>query len=61
MAMGTDIKGTIFLIVTKIVTPKALGEGGCQSTTDGDMDNSSRGREDTCSIGERLKKGPVKG
>ena len=58
--MGTDIEGTILSIVTEIVTPKALGEGGCWSTTDGDMDNSSGGGEDTGSIGEGLKKGLVK-
>ena len=61
MTVGTDIEGTILSIVTEIVTSKALSEGGCWLMTDGDMDNSSGGGEDTSSIWERLKKGPVKG
>ena len=59
--MGTNVEWTILLIVTEIVTLKAFSEGGCGSTMDGDVDNASGGREDSCSIGERLKKGPVEG
>ena len=35
--MGADVKGAIFSIVTEIVTPKALGEGGCGLATDRDV------------------------
>ena len=57
--VGTDVEWTILLIMTEIMTPKAFGEGGGKSTMDGDMDDSSWGGEDWCSIGERLKKGSV--
>ena len=60
-AIGTNIEWTILLIVTEIMTPKAFSEGRGWSAMDGDVDNSSGGGEDTCSIGERLKKGPVEG
>ena len=57
--VGTNVKWTILLIVTEVMTPKTFGEGGGWSVMDGDMDNLSWGREDSCSIGESLKKGPV--
>ena len=60
-AMGTNVEWAILLIVTEIMTPKAFGEGRGRSAMDGDVDNSSGGGEDLCSIGERLKKGPVEG
>ena len=59
--MGTNIEGAILSIVTEVMTPKAFGEGRGWSTMNGDMDDSSGGGEDSCSIGERLKKGPVEG
>ena len=57
--MGTNLEWTILLIVTEIMIPKAFSEGRCRSMTDGDMDNLSGDREDSHSIGERLKKGLV--
>ena len=59
--VGTNIEWTILLIMTEVMTLKTFGEGGGRSTMDGDMDDSSRGREDSCSIGERLKKGLIEG
>ena len=59
--MGTNVEWTILSIVTKIMTLKAFGEGRGWSTTDGNVDNVSGGRNDSCSVGERLKKGPVEG
>ena len=59
--VGTNVEWTILSIMTKIMTLKTFGEGGGWSVMDGDMDDSSRGREDSCSIGERLTKGPVEG
>ena len=57
---GGRCKGGNFLDkMTKIVTPKALGEGRRGSATDRDVDNPSGGREDWRSIGKRLKKGLV--
>ena len=57
--MGADVEWTIFSIMAEIMTPKALSEGGCGSTADGDMDDSSGGGESLRSIVERDKKGPV--
>ena len=58
--MGTDIEWAVFLIVTEIMTPKALGEGRYGLENDGDMDNSSGSRKkDLCSIRELLEKGPI--
>ena len=50
MTVGTDIEQVIFLIVTEIMTLKAVGEGGCRSKTDGDANNSGRSGEDSCFI-----------
>ena len=57
--MGADVEWAIFSIMAEIMTPKALGESGCGSSADGDMDDSSGGRESLCSIVERDKKGPI--
>ena len=57
--MGTDIEWAVLLIVTKVMTPKAFSEGGCGSSTDGDMDNPSGGGEDQGSVRERLEKRPI--
>ena len=57
--MGADVEWAVFSIMTEIMTPKALGEGGCGSMMDGNVDNPSGGGEDVRSIGERLEKGPV--
>ena len=54
--VGTDVEWTILSIMTEIMTLKAFGG---RSAMDGDMDDSSQGREDSCSIGKRLKKGLV--
>ena len=43
------------------MTLKAFGEDRGRSVMDGDVDNLSGSGEDLCSIGERLKKGPVEG
>ena len=59
--MWANVEWTILSIVTEVMTLKAFGEGRGWSTMNGDMDDSSGGREDSCSIGERLKKGPVEG
>ena len=59
--VGTNVKWTILLIVTEVMTPKTFGEGGGWSAMDGDVDDSSQGGENSRSIGERLKKGPVEG
>ena len=61
MTVGTDVKRTILWIVTKIMTPKAFSEGGCRLLADGDVNDSSGGREGSGSIGKRLKKGPIEG
>ena len=57
--MGADVEWAIFLIVTEIMTPKALGEGRCRSAADRDVDDSSGGGESLRSIGERDEKGPI--
>ena len=57
--MGTDVEWAIFSIVTEVMTPKALSEGGCRSTADGDVDDSSGGGKSLCSILERDEKGSV--
>ena len=59
--LGADVEQAILSIMTEVMTPKALGEGRRRSATDGDMDDLSGGREDLCTIGERLEKGPVEG
>ena len=59
MTMGTNVKWTILSIVTEIMIQKAFGEGRCQLTMGGDINNSSGGGEDSGSIGKRLKKGLV--
>ena len=61
MTMGTNIEWTILSIVTEIMTLKAFGEDRGWSVTDRDVDDSSGGGEDSCSVGERLKKGSVEG
>ena len=55
--MGTDVEWAILSIMTKIMTPKALGKGRCGLVTDRDMDDLSGGRESLCSIRERHEKG----
>ena len=57
--MGADVEWAIFLIMTEIVTPKTLSEGGCGSAADRDVDDASGGGESLCSIVERDKKGPI--
>ena len=57
--MGADVEWAIFSIMTEIMTPKTLSEGGCRSAADRDVDNSSGGGESLCSIVERDKKGPI--
>ena len=52
--MGTDVE---WAIMTKIMTPKALGKGRCGLATDRDVDDLSGGRESLCSIRERHEKG----
>ena len=42
-----------------IMTPKAFSEGGCGSTADRDVDNSSGGGKSLCSILERDEKGSI--
>ena len=59
MTMGADIEWAVLSIMTKIVTPKALGESGCRSVVNGDVDDSGGGREVLCSVGEGLEKGSV--
>ena len=57
--MGADVEWAIFLIMTKIMTPKTLSEGRCRSAADRDVDDSSGGGESLCSIVKRDKKGPI--
>ena len=57
--VGTDIERAILLIITEIVTPKALSECGCRPAMDRDVDDSSGGREGLRSIREGHKKGSI--
>ena len=60
MTVWANVVWAILSIVTKIVTLKALGEGGHRTTMDGDLDNSSGGEKDPCPVGGRLEKSLVK-
>ena len=57
--MGADVEWAIFSIMAEIMTPKALSEGGCGSTADVDVNDSSGGGESLRSVRERDKKGPI--
>ena len=46
VAMGTDVEGTVFTIVTCTMTPKTLGQSGSGATSDRDIKEASRSRED---------------
>ena len=59
MTMGADVEWAILSIMAEVMTPKALGKGGCGSTADRDVDDSSGSRESLCSIVERNKKGSI--
>ena len=59
MTVGTDVEWAILLIMTEIMTPKALGEGRCGLAMDRDVDDLSGGGESPGSIGESHEKGSV--
>ena len=57
--MGADVEWAIFSIMTEIMTPKTLSEGGCGLAADRDVDDLSGGGERLCSIREGDEKGPI--
>ena len=52
VAMGADVEGAVFAIVTCTMAPKAFGEGGSGATGDWDIKEVSGGREDRTIIAE---------
>ena len=54
--LGVDVEWAILSIMTEVMTPKALGKGRRRLAMDGDMDDPSGGREDLCTVRERLEK-----
>ena len=59
--VGADVEWAIFSIMTEIMTPKTLSEGGCGSPADRDVDDSSGSGESLGSVVKGDQKGPIEG
>ena len=61
MTMGTDILGTVFLIVTSTKALKALGKEGSRTAGNRDIKKASRGRDDGAVVTNSHDEGLVSG